>query len=106
MMARVADFPAVWNRTPPPLRGRSGLTRPAFLIEEADWAARHDGRNCMLVDELRKTIEAEKDAEIIKPGDYSLKLHSVDKKYGDGDFLLSYVVEKSILQILVLILCH
>jgi len=51
----------------------------------------------MLIDKLRQAIAPEENAEVVKPGDYSLKLDYINKKDRHRDFLLSNVIKKSIL---------
>src|SRR5438552_1669610 len=60
----------------------------------------------MLVYELGMTIPSQQYTEIIEPGDYTLKLHSIDQKDRQRNFGLSNMIEKSILQILGTVGCH
>jgi hypothetical protein len=52
------------------------------------------------------SIPAQKDAEIIEPGDDALKLDAIDKEYRQGNFLLPDVVEKGVLKVLRAIARH
>ena len=54
----------------------------------------------MLVDQLRMTITPQQDAEVVKPRDDALKLHAIDQKYGQWDFVFSDEVQECILQVL------
>ncbi len=52
----------------------------------------------MLVDELRMTVSAQENAEIIKPRHDALKFHAVHKKYRERRLALPNVIEKCILK--------
>ncbi len=54
----------------------------------------------MLVDQLRLAIAAQKHAEIVEPGDHALQLDAVDQEDRDRDLGLSDMVQKGVLQIL------
>src|SRR5207248_8869684 len=54
----------------------------------------------MFVDELRMPVAAQKNAEIVEPGDVSLQLHSIDQKNRDGRFALAHGIQERVLQIL------
>jgi hypothetical protein len=52
------------------------------------------------------TIAPQQHAEIVKPGDNALQLHSVHEKYGQWRLLLANVIEKRVLQTLRAFCCH
>jgi hypothetical protein len=54
----------------------------------------------MLVDELRMSIAAKEDTEIIEPADDPLQLHAVDEEDGQRCFVFANIIEKSVLQVL------
>ena len=54
----------------------------------------------MLVDKLRLTIPAQKDAKIVKPGDHALKLHTIDQENRYRNLGLADLIQKCVLQIL------
>jgi hypothetical protein len=76
------------------------------LVEQLNRLPRHDGGNGVLVNQLRMAIPAQKDAEIIEPGNDSLKFDAIDKEYRQRNFLLPDVVEKRVLKILRAIARH
>ena len=53
----------------------------------------------MFVYELRLTIAAQQDAEIVKPCNHALQLDPIHQKDGDGNFLLADMIEKDVLKI-------
>jgi hypothetical protein len=52
------------------------------------------------------TIPAQKDAEVVEPGDDALKLHPVDEEDRQRDFLLPDIIQKGVLKILRAIARH
>ena len=54
----------------------------------------------MFVDELGVPVALQEHAEIIEPADNALQFHAIYKKYRDGNFALTDIVEKGVLQIL------
>jgi hypothetical protein len=76
------------------------------LVEQLNGLPWHDGRNGVFVNQLRVAIPAQKDAEIIEPGDHTLKLDAIDKEYRQRDFLLSDVVKEGVLKVLRAIARH
>jgi hypothetical protein len=56
----------------------------------------------MFIDQLRLTIAAQKHTEIVKPGDHALQLDPVDQKNGDRNLVFPDLVEKGVLQILLI----
>ena len=93
-----------------PVRGRvaaaglqSGLfpSRRIFgALEKLDGMTRHDGRNGVLVDELRVSVAPQQHAEIIEPGHHALQLDAVHQEDGERDLVLADVIEKRVLQVL------
>jgi hypothetical protein len=76
------------------------------LVEQLHGLSWHDRRDSMLVDELGVSIPAQKDTEIVEPRDDALKLHAVDQKDRQGNFVLPDIIEKSVLEILRAIARH
>jgi hypothetical protein len=52
----------------------------------------------MFIDELGVAVTAKENAEAVEPRDDALELHAVDEKYGEGNFLLTDVVQERILK--------
>src|SRR3954451_21588301 len=75
-------------------------------FEQLDRLSGHDGRYCMLVDELGMTVTSQQHTEIIKPCDDALQFNSVDQKDRQWNLGFSNMVEKCILQILCAVGCH
>jgi len=71
---------------------------PGF--EHLDWLAGHNGRNSVLIDELRMPVAAQKHTEIVKPGDDTLQLNSIDEENCERNLILSDKVKKSVLKVL------
>jgi hypothetical protein len=46
------------------------------------------------------SVTAQQDAEIVKPCDHALQFDPVNQENGDGNFLLTDMIEKSVLKIL------
>jgi hypothetical protein len=87
--------------------GRSSLLAYIVgLVEQLDWAAGHDRGDSVLIDQLRMTIPAQQDAEIVEPGHDTLKFHSVHEEDREGNFVLSDVIEKGVLKVLRAIARH
>ena len=57
----------------------------------------------MLVHELRLSVAAEQNAEIVEPGDVPLEFYSIDQKNRDGRFALAHGIQKRVLQILLFV---
>ena len=66
-------------------------------LEQLDRMARHDGRDGVLVDELRMPVAPQQHAEIIEPGDHALQLDAVHQENGERDFAFADVIEKGVL---------
>jgi hypothetical protein len=86
--------------------GRILVVTVFFLLIELDGRGRHDGRNRVLVNQLRLTVAAQQHAEIIEPADDALKLDAIDQKYGQRGFRFADTVQKRILQVLLFIVGH
>src|SRR5207249_2585275 len=69
-------------------------------FEQLHGLTRHDGRDGVLVDELRVAVAAEQDAEIVEPGHDPLKLDPVHQENRKGDLVLADMVEESVLEVL------
>ena len=67
-------------------------------LEQLHRMSRHDGRDSVLVDELRMAIATQQHAEIIEPGHHALQLDAVHQKNGERNFALADVIEEGVLQ--------
>ena len=67
---------------------------------------RHDGRDGVLVDELRMAVATQQHAEIIEPGHHALQFDAVHQKDGERNFGFADVIEEGVLQVLCAIGCH
>ena len=65
---------------------------------ELNGLTRHDGRDGVLVDELRMSVAAQQDAEIIEPGHDALQLHAIHEKDGQRRLVLANMIEKRVLK--------
>src|SRR5262245_52099262 len=66
-------------------------------LRELDGLTRHDRRYRVFIDELRVSIPAQKNTEIIEPGYNALELDAVHEKNGQWCLVLANMVEKSVL---------
>lgn len=57
----------------------------------------------MLVDKLRMTVAAQQHTEVIKPGDNTLQLHTINQKYGDWRFGFANGIKENVLKILIFV---
>jgi hypothetical protein len=73
-----------------------------FAVVKTDRCRRHNGRNGVFVDKLRLAIAAQQHTEVVKPRDDPLELHTVDEKNRDGNFCFANIVQKCILQVLLI----
>src|ERR1700750_2307634 len=71
-------------------------------VEQLDGRDRHDGRDRMLVDELRMTVAAQQHREVVEPGDDPLQFDAVDQEDRDRRLVLAQMVQEDILNILCL----
>jgi hypothetical protein len=69
-------------------------------IEELDWGTWHYSRNRVLINQLRLGIAPKQQAEIVKPGDNTLKFNAIHQEDCDWYLLLANVVEEGILKVL------
>ena len=60
-------------------QGQADFVRRLHLLK-LDRTHRHHGRDRVLVDQLRLPVAAQKNAEIVEPGDVALKLDAIDEK--------------------------
>jgi hypothetical protein len=67
-------------------------------FEELDGMTGHDGRNGVLVDELRMPVATQQHAEIIEPGHDALQLHTIHEKDRQRSLVLANMIEKSVLK--------
>jgi hypothetical protein len=75
-------------------------------LEELYRMPRHNGRNGVLVDELRMPVATQKHAEIIEPSYYTLQFHAIHQKDGEWNFVFTNVIEKGVLKVLCAVGCH
>ena len=64
---------------------------------------RHNRRDRVLVYQLRLPIAAEKQREIIEPGDDALQFDALDQKHGHRSLAFAESVQENILEILIFI---
>ena len=76
----------------------AGLGR--IRVHEMHRLTRHDGRDGVLVDELRVPVAPQQDAEIVEPGDDALQLHAVDQEDRQRRFVLAHMVQERVLKAL------
>src|SRR5690606_24864432 len=74
--------------------------RRRLFLEQMHRLAGHHRRYGVLVDQLREPVPPQQDAEVVKPGNYTLELYPVDEK--DRQWCLGFanVIEKGVLQVL------
>src|SRR6185312_5918971 len=75
-------------------------------VEQLDRRARHHGADRVLVDELRVSVPAEQDGEIVEPGDDALQLDAVDQEHGHGGLVLPHMVQEDVLNVLRFLVGH
>jgi hypothetical protein len=75
-------------------------------FHQMDGSARHDGRYRMLIHELRVTVAAQENTEVVEPGDDALQLDAVDEKNRKRSLTLSDVVQERVLKVLCAICGH
>src|ERR1700685_1994901 len=66
-------------------------------LEKLNRMTWHDGRNGVLVDQLRMPIATQQHAEIIEPSHHALQLDAVHQKDGERNFGFADVVEEGVL---------
>ena len=73
----------------------------AFLgIEHLHGLARHDGRNGMLIDELRMAVAPQQHAEIVERGHHPGQFHAVDEEDRQWVLALANRIQEQILKVL------
>ena len=77
-----------------------GLPSRRIGVHQVHGLPGHDGRDGVLVDQLRMAVTAQQHAEIVEPGDDALQLDAVDQEDGQWDLVLAYVIEERVLQAL------
>ena len=75
---------------------------PGFIagLEHLNWLPRHDRRDSMLIDKLGMPVAAQKNTEIIKPGDDPLQFYAVDQEDCKRHLVFTDKIEKCVLEIL------
>src|SRR5471032_3547050 len=71
-------------------------------VEQLDGSDRHDGRDRVLVDQLRFSYPAGQHREIVEPGDDPLQLHAVHEEDRDRRLVLPQMVQEDVLNVLCL----
>jgi hypothetical protein len=71
-----------------------------------DGLAGHDGRDRMLIHELRMTVPPQKHTKVVEPADDPLELYAVDEKDGERRLVLAHVVQERVLKVLDSICTH
>src|SRR5262249_35252091 len=67
-------------------------------FHQIDGLAWHDGRDGVLVDELRMPVTAQEHAEIVEPGNDALQLDAIDEESRERNLVLAHVVQERVLQ--------
>jgi hypothetical protein len=81
--------------------GRTQLISGTFRfgdVCELYGLTRHDGRNGVLVDQLRMSVAAKQHTEIIEPRHDALQFHAVYEKDGQRSLVLANMIEKGVLK--------
>ena len=74
----------------------AALRSAFFGFEHLHRLARHDGRDRVLVDELRVPVTTKKNAEVIEGCNNTRQFNTVDEKYCQRDLLLANCVQEKI----------
>jgi hypothetical protein len=74
--------------------------RRVFALEHRHRLARHDGRDRVLVNELRVAVATQENAEIVEGCHNTGELDAIDQKDRQRNLLLANGIEKKILEIL------
>ena len=97
---------AKWTGIPLKRMGQDEMQRLLAVglvaVEQLHRRDRHDGRDRMLVDELRMTVAAQKHREVVEPGDDALEFDAVHQKDRDGRLVLAQMVQEDVLNVLCL----
>ena len=75
-------------------------------LHQMDRLPGHDGRDRMLIYELRVTVPAQQHTKVVEPAHDPLELHTVDQKDCEGSLVLSYVVQERVLKVLDSVCTH
>ena len=73
-------------------------------IHQMDGLPGHDGRDRMLIYELRVTVPTQQHTKVVEPAHDPLELHTVDQKDCEWGLVLSHVVQERILKVLRLLI--
>ncbi len=76
------------------------LSSVFFGFEHLQRLAGHDGRDRVLIHELRVSVTTKQNAEVVKRRDNTRQFNAVDQKDRQGDLLLAYGIEEKILKVL------
>ena len=87
-------------------RCRSVLDLGRFRLHQMDGLPGHDGRDRMLIHELRVTVAAQEHTKVVEPAHDPLELHAVDQKDSKRRLVLAYVVQERVLKILDSVCTH
>ena len=103
----VIGFDGTWNE---PQQTSEGEPAPTNVVKfmramkkPGNWGDRHDGRNCVLIDELGMPVAAQQYAEIVEPGDNALELDAVDQEYRYWRLVFANIVKEYVLEVLAFI---
>ena len=81
-----------WTRNPPP--PAFAATSDLIHFERTD---RHDGRDRVLVDKLRKTVPDKGHGKAVERGDDALKLHAIYQEYRQWHLFLAQLRKEGVL---------
>ncbi len=83
-----------------------GLGLGRLGLHEVDRLTGHDGRDRMLIHELRMTVPPQQNTKVIEPAHDPLKLDAVDEENGQRRLVLAHVVQERVLKVLDSICAH
>lgn len=75
-------------------------------IHQMDGLPGHDGRDRMLIYELRVTVPTQQHTKVVEPAHDPLELHAVDQKDCEWGLVLSHVVQERVLKVLDSVCTH
>lgn len=75
-------------------------------LHQMDGLPGHDGRDRMLIYELRVTVPTQQHTKVVEPAHDSLELHTVDQKDCEWGLVLSHVVQERVLKVLDSVCTH
>jgi hypothetical protein len=84
----------------------SGLGLGRLGLHEVDRLAGHDGRDRMLIHELRMTVPPQENTKVVEPAHDPLKLDAIDEENGQRRLVLAHVVQERVLKVLDSICAH